>query len=670
MPQTQNNQIARRISLSSLITLGVVALVSLLGLLFGNAIDETAKKYCLYAALILVTIPLAIFAIHYVMAKSYAKSQSKLNSAEQQEIFASRREQAANDIQSVITKIKRIHRFMIVYSLIYIALGGTSIFFGMACKHFYFLIAAVFVYFPLLRLIPDKENYDFSDYSSPNDYPIIHDLAYKVSNKLGLKGKIRIIFLQNNNAAIARIGKTYSLQLGNLLLDVLTEEELEQVLIHEFAHLTVDDVRMSSAASLYFRIINNPKADRLYAYIDGVFTYEYSMYLHAATITLESRADRAVIEHGNPSIAANALAKTAYLNLFQREMYKYISEPYLEPEEKRNNLGEILVNSFRTAVSERKDFWKSILLNEIQARNASHPILRNRLQSIGSDDFNVIIPNYDGEFRKECLKARRETDEIIYKNDLENYGNIRTQNYLEPLKIIEVWKADGEPLSAEKTREVIMAFRALLRFDEQEKLCDRIIAEEENIYAKAYAIFVKGSILLDRYDNEGIKLIYDAMELNSYYIPSGLQAIGDYCCLMGLHDELNEYRQKANDFSDNELKNISHARTLTANDHLVKDDMPAEMQESILDYIKSINEDVVSQVFLVKKVVSEDFSISSYVIKFLADTNDETIERVMNSIFEHLDTHPSGKHFSLFVYDKTTENAVKKVKGSCVYHRY
>lgn len=609
--------------------------------------------------------------LNITLAKSFSKKKNNQSSSEHQEEFALRRQQAADDIHAVINNIKRIRAIMLLYSFTLIALGAALIVITAITKYYIFaLIPLLTVYFAFFRLVPEKEKYDFSNYSLPFDYPVIHQIAHKAAKKLGVDGKIRIVFFAGDNAGIARIGKTYSLQIGTFLLDILTEEEFEQVLIHEFAHFTIDDVRMSSAAKLFYRIMSNPKSEMFYAYLDGLFAYEYNMYLHAASVTIENIADRAVIDHGRPDIAANALAKSALLNLFAGESEKFYPEPYFAPEEKRKNSGEIAVNAFRKAFSQREEFWKTILANEIQPRNASHPILRNRLQSIGASNYEVVIPDYEGEFRQECLKARKEADEKVYNDNLEGYAQDRNLHFLEPMRIIKKWKEDGEPITAEITREVINAMHMLMQYDDAEKLCDRIISEEENPFAKAYAYFVKGNMLLKRYEIDGIELIYKAIELNGNYIPGGLSLVGEFCCRMGLQKELDEYRQKANELSDAEMKNSQQSAFLSSSDNLVKDDMPEEMKQSIIDYIKSVSENVIAKVYLVKKIIADNYTVSAFVIRFVPDTSDDVIDRVMNKIFEHLDAHPSGKHFSLWVYNRETEAAVKKVKDSCIYMRY
>lgn len=671
MPQNENKKDIRRIVLSVLCSFLVIALSAAIGILIGQRIPESYREMFSAFSYVLSFMPILALLIGHLLAKNFSKKKTDVSSVEMQEEFALHRQQAANDIKAVVRKIKRIYKWILIYSAVIIFVCMAATVFSCAdTTYFHILLCAVFAYLAFYRLIPDKEKYDFSDYSDPAEYPVIHGIACKAAKKLGITGQIRIMLIPGDNAGIARIGKTYSLQIGTFLLDVLTEDEFEQVLIHEFAHFTVDDARMSGASKLFYRIMSKPNSEILFAYPDSVFVYEYNMYLHAASVTLESIADRAVIEHGDPRIAANALAKTACLNLFEYESERYYPEPYYAPEEKRKNSGEVFVTAFRKAFSEREKAWRNILANEIQPRNASHPILRNRLTGIGATEYSIAIPDYQGAFRQECLNARKEVDEKVYQSNLDGYAEERKRHYLEPIRTIENWKASGEPLTVEITRDIINALHLLMRFDEAEKLCDRIISEEENPFAKAYAYFVKGNMLLKRGADEGIELIYKAMELNGNFINEGLSVIGEYVCRMGMQKELDEYREKAYAFSDNELKNRQQTGLLNSSDNLTKDDMPKEMSDSILEYIKGVCEDAVAKVFLVKKIITDDFSVSAYVIKFLPETDDERINRVMNKIFEHLDTHPSGRDFSLFIYDKETEAAVKKVKDSCIYMRY
>jgi hypothetical protein len=108
---------------------------------------------------------------------------------------------------------------------------------------------------------------------------------------------------------------------------------------------------------------------------------------------------------------------------------------------------------------------------------------------------------------------------------------------------------------------------------------------------------------------------------------------------------------------------------LRPDDNLVIDTMPKEMLDSILAYIHSVSDQQISRVYLVRKIVSPNFFASVFVIRFREDAEFDRNKagEVMNKIFNHLDTRPEDWHFSLFVYDIQTAQAVGKIQNSCVY---
>ena len=178
----------------------------------------------------------------------------------------------------------------------------------------------------------------------------------------------------------------------------------------------------------------------------------------------------------------------------------------------------------------------------------------------------------------------------------------------------------------------------------------------------------KGMIMLDRYDKGGIEHLYEAIEINHNYAEQGSEAIGEFCCIMGLEEELEEYRERALDYGQREIDQYSKANQLTSADTLVPDDMPKDMLEDILGYIKAADtgKDVL-RVYLVKKIITEEYSPSVFVLQFKAEAEEERTFEVMDKVFNHLDTRPENWEFSLFYYDAQTAPAVAKVKESCVY---
>ena len=256
---------------------------------------------------------------------------------------------------------------------------------------------------------------------------------------------------------------------------------------------------------------------------------------------------------------------------------------------------------------------------------------------------------------------------MIYDHNVEHYTESRQEHYLRYVDVINSWERKGKPITDESSRSIIEALLNLQRLDEAEALCDDIITNNKNRAATAHSRFTKGLLHLKRYQSDGIGMIYEAIEINSNYVNDGLSAIGEYCCKMGLQKELDEYREKAITLAQTQIDENSKLDELLPTDNLVEDDMDKEMLESILNYFESINENSISRIYLVKKIINEDFFGSCFIIRFKEGTPRAVFMRVMDKIFNHLDTHESERQFSLFSYGVQYAPVIAKVENSCVW---
>jgi hypothetical protein len=91
------------------------------------------------------------------------------------------------------------------------------------------------------------------------------------------------------------------------------------------------------------------------------------------------------------------------------------------------------------------------------------------------------------------------------------------------------------------------------------------------------------------------------------------------------------------------------------------------MLESILNYMMSVGQDRIERVFLMRKIITDEFFSSVFVVSFLEGTTEETVGQIMHKIFLHLDNRPEDWQFSLFELDLHTSAAVQNVPGCCVY---
>lgn len=663
--------VALRIFLSFAITL----IMFILGVEAKLHLSEQAVIGISVAAYAVFALFLLLFLLNFIGGRRIQKDQKSVE--EWQNFLLSRKEAAIKDFGRVARKIASLRRGIAAYSCFIFLM---ALYLAFACgfdmPFVFLLFSFYFIYGTLSRGQSDTKRFDFSAYTNPDEYPVLHQTAYRAAAQLNRKGTVRIDLTPDCNAGIAVIGNTYSLQLGVFLLDILMEEELYQILLHEFAHVADAGNGDERESRLFFSVQQTNTTGflifyhLLFSFPFLLFAKEYMIYRATASIVKEAEADKAIAKYGDPQIAAGALAKTAYHDFFDYEFHSHVGESYYKPETVRPDHASFLAGAFRRAVPERQAFWDHLIEVQIEPRSASHPILRNRLAALGVSEYTVKMPEESGAFRAECRSAVEWLNRVVAESRSESYEHDREENYLRPLHTVEAWEAAGKPIVAEESKALLDALERLGRYDETEAVCDRIIAESANVYATAQAHFFKGRLMLHRYDRDGIEHLYRAIEINHNYIEEGLDEIGTFCCLMGLPDDLEKYRRRAVELSQKEQDLYGHVSSLKSSDRLCEEHLPGEMLPNILTFMQKTGQDVIRRIYLVRKIISDDFFSSVFVLEFEKDADIDDTDAVCDRIFEYLDTYPEDWQFSLFVYDeKTTGAAVKKVKNACVWEK-
>lgn len=650
--------------------------VAVLGKVSGVYASAELKTvfYCIGIAATSITLLITVASI--IGAKAIIKKNNQQSVKETQDYFNARRDSALDDLEKAHKRVVFRRRCIYVYTVFILLLGVTIGFsFSFASENTYLLgiVAAAYPFCAVFLRRSSRQKYDFSRYSKPEDYPIIYGIARRAADAVGCGKQIRIIFIPDFNAGISEIENVYSLQIGSELLSAMTEDELYQILIHEFAHVSKENYTVNKEDKLFAKL-NNTALDPFaafmnfpFSYFDESFRFEFIIYRMTASVAVEKLSDKAVLEHGDPQIAANALAKLAMYDKFQREMDRLIEEPFFEPEDFRKDYTLRIGREFRKAVEQRGEFWKQLLLDEIQSNNATHPIFRSRIEALGISDYSIEFPDEESDYRKEYYKVCETVDKVIYENEKESYAERRENMYLKPMRDIQKWIDGGRQVIPEESRPIMDALELLNRDDELEALCDNIIENCDNIFATAHAHRVKGGLMLSRYDKGGIDHIYTAVELNSNYIMNGLDIVGEYCCMCGWQEELEVYREKCAEYYQFQKDKYDEVGVIRHTDRISKDDLPDEMLKGIIERIRTADENQISRAYLIKKQISDDFFTSAVIIRFKPNADAKTVDTVMNRIFNYLDTIPDDRQFSLFVYDKNCEEAIDKVGDCCIY---
>lgn len=660
---------------------GSASVISLIGLVIGLLYQNTVLITVLAVASIL---PIFLFLGNLILARRYSAKLRGAKVAEVNRYMIQHRADAEKNAPLLLRKLQKMRRSAVIYAVVVWILGACqALLGGMLYKvsgNVSLYIGAFIsgtVFYVVYSRIPKDEPLVLDDDTNVlrrDEYPIIYDVVSRAAQTLGCKGEITVIISFDCNAMIVGEKDKYYLQLGAILLNILSEEELYCICLHEFSHCS-DRNGDKSYEARYNAWLNSDKGlspvmsffSNVFIFFDVRYAFNYLMYKYTVSVVEETKADLDMAKHGTPEIAASALLKIDYDNRFRWEDGGKDFKSIYESDTPSSNFLSEYLSRFKGAIAARHGDWNEMLMREILPNNASHPILRMRFETLGIEKIAYVEREASKEYEIEAQRALEAADKSLCESHREDYEKERKEFYLDPLARINEWKSNGMPISAQSYADIITDLKSIGLNSEAEALCERAI-EELDKNSSQHAYFIKGCALLCRYDESGIELIYHAVQTNHNYLEEGLEMIGTFCCITGREKELLEYRERAQVLAQKDIDEYSETCVLSKNDNLVHDDMPSEMLEEILSYIRSVDGGIIRSVYLVRKVVNDNFFTSAFVLQFDGGS-DEVRDDVRHKIFRYLDTYPVEWHFSLFEYSECYNIKFDKIEGSLVYSR-
>ena len=674
----QQNKAMKALSftLALLISMAVGVALFSCGLLLTDHINKTLSGIIAAVSFVLIV---AAGIVNAVLTGKLRKKYNKLNIAEGNKMLLDRKSDIAQDLQSATERLEKAAKVGKIYISLITALMLVFIFFlgalanaagGLFIFPILIIISVITRFFGALIDVPKPENKEILD---KKDYPELYAIAQRARDEAELEGDIGITTDNSFNAAITKIGNQYYLLLGCSLVNHISRDELYNILLHEFAHHS-EKYTPKSPHGFFNRFITYesvpfPLGDFFISYPMLLYFEEYIIYTALANEYIEKMADSITVAKGDPRAFASAIAKCNLHSQYERLLYQYQEKALFETEEPQTDIAEQYMRGFRRALEENQEIWLDMFEREIQPRNASHPIYRARRDAVGvSKDDVVISLDVSGDgLDAEREKITAQTNSEILQMLTPNYSELRKQNYLTPLSIIEDWEKNKENYPKTELTKVIQSMIDIMRHEDAEKLCDHIIENEENIYLTAFPKSFKGYLLVNREDPRGVDLLYESIELNSNLFEISIDPIGEYACRNGLQDVLDEYREKALALAQKNVDEDEQANSVSAKDNLVPDDMSEDALRSHIEFITSVS-DSISGIYLVKKVISDTFYSHVFLIEFENKTSGEVINESMNRIFRYLDTL-DNEQYSLFLYAPIYKSVVKKVDGSKIYSK-
>ncbi|MBR7146314.1 MAG: hypothetical protein IKD11_01165, partial [Oscillospiraceae bacterium] len=558
-----------------------------------------------------------------------------------------------------------------------IAVFGGAMYDALVYVHYLCMIYAGCIFYAVLSRI-HRENKDNLDAGampvSKENYPTLYAIAERAAKANGCRGPVLLRLSPDCNASILEISSHYILNLGVLLLGVLSEEELYSICLHEFSHCSKKNRAAKRELRYGVWVMKNKNVYFIMSFVTNLFIYPDMRYLfdhityeYATSVANETDADRDMAALGSPAVAASALLKVNYYDFLTWELSGKGTPSPFEGEELPAHELRDRIALFRTAIDERHADWDEMIMREILPNNATHPTLRMRFETLGVREPAFTPDESTPAYVGEVARAVDELDRAMLCSD-ETYAELRREHYLEPLARVTAWQDAGMPISPETHADIFTDLRKLGRFAEAEALCDRVIAElDEN--SSWSACHAKGCLLLFRYDEAGMEYIYRAVEKNLNFLEDGMVMIGRFCCMTGREEDLRLYRERMKVFAQRDKDEYEKASYLARGDTLTTDtDIPAEMKENILSYILSVDEGLIRRIYLVRKHITDDFATSAFVIHFYGGTEEQR-EEIRHKIFSYLDSYPADWQFSLLDIFECRGIRFDKIEGCLIYEK-
>ena len=153
-----------------------------------------------------------------------------------------------------------------------------------------------------------------------DQYENIYGIADRAAKTLECSGEVVILLSLDCNASIYLNKGKYYVQLGVVLLNILSEEELYCLFLHEFSHYSPKN-RERNYEDEYGRWLASIGDSSpimvfvygLFRFFDVRYVFDRMVYMYATSVVKETEADRDMARHGNPKAAASMLLK---INLF------------------------------------------------------------------------------------------------------------------------------------------------------------------------------------------------------------------------------------------------------------------------------------------------------------------------------------------------------------------
>ena len=475
-------------------------------------------------------------------------------------------QKAKSDIQSDYRAAERRANAAIAFAYLYLfalaaCFSALAFFLGNLTPYLPYIVTAlialveIFLLWGIVHIFFYRHPYSAptGDVLPRKDFPLLYRTVEAAAKKTGIKK--RVVICPFDGISVFVYGGTVYISLNYYMVPDYTSGELYNIMLHEFAHVRSDvkrGHRYDGAESRWDLdkpvnpIISLTRALFL-TLVSAKLIMHLELFKGVTSRSYEQLADEAVLTLGDPSVYADALAKTFYHSQFRSAHNRELEYDFFAPEQPTEGYATLTLQTYRKRLETCAAAWREKLFKELPANIDSHPTALMRIRAMGRDDFVPDRAESDEAYAAEMQSLLKYYDAKLYEeittDGSEFYKNHRREDYLLPTKAMQRYvfaKEHGERLS---TPRILSAYIAFCEIEDDRALDVVGDALKEDLLAPR-ANFCKG-VLLSHKGDDGCVECFMTAATHPKWTSECYDRIGKYALESGNEELLKQYRSTA-----------------------------------------------------------------------------------------------------------------------------
>lgn len=583
-----------------------------------------------------------------------SRDNKKVDMKQQSQFFDNTYEYARRAKAKYGNKMRRAYVFTVIYMftallLFYIASVAALLF------HIAMLpVSAIFflvVFNALARIAGKKKRIPDSIPLDPVKFPVMYGISGRCAYKLGINTrKVRLDAIEEDNASVAIYGGAVHVSLGYNLIAFCSEEELENVILHELAHVKHSDTKRSRRyrrtgswlSAIFGRRMVISAEKPVFYWLASRYINFAELYSAASSLGVEIAADEEVKASGSAQPYINACAKLVCFNEFVKQMPLF--NAYF-PEEPADNYFELCSKAFANSYKRYGHEWAYICRSSLPFRRPTHPTLPERITFFGVNDIGLdFAPGVSDGFAAERSAVIAEIDKKYHKILSKNYEHKRKANYLHYKEIADAPAADDA--SDYDILSAAMACERLCMYAHALALYTHVLERTPDC---ALAQLRKGILLLSSYDDTGLAFVISATNARLDYAEQGTETVMDYILRRGLTGRLEECRQWSTDILQKKIDISYNYSQYKGRDRIEPNTVRQSTKELLVRFAQK--REFISGIYAADKVSPDGFRLSYIGIMFKRRSFDADCVIAFKDINFLLDTTREGDKYEVAIFN-------------------